>query len=157
MRRNRVLHRARRQLRRGLRWLWAQEGSAGQRARGLAVGVLFGCFPFFGLQIVISVAISGLVRGNHLLAAAGTLVSNPLTYVPLYWFNYIVGNWLLPEPLSPTDLSTISAGSLWDQGWDFTARLLLGSSLVGAVLALGVGLGSYRMFKTAPRRKAALN
>jgi len=157
MRRNLVLHRARRQLRRGLQWLWAQEGSAGQRARGLAVGVLLGCYPFFGLQIVISVAIAGLVRGNHLLAAAGTLVSNPLTYVPLYWFNYIVGDWLLAEPLSPTDLSTISAGSLWDQGWDFTARLLLGSTLVGAVLALSVGLLSYRLFKTAPRRKAALN
>ena len=153
MRRNRVLLKARRRVRRGLHWLWSQEGSSGQRARGLAVGVFFGCYPFFGLQIVISVAIAGLVRGNHLLAAAGTLVSNPLTYVPLYWFNYIVGDRLLPAPLSQTDLNAINRSTLRDQGWDFTARLLLGSTLVGAVLALVIGLASYRLFRqTKPRR-----
>ena len=157
MRRNRVLLKARRKLRRGLQWLWSQEGSPGQRARGLAVGVFFGCYPFFGLQIVISVAIAGLVRGNHLLAAAGTLVSNPVTYVPLYWFNYIVGDRLLPEPLSRTDLNSINRSSVWDQGWDFTTRLLLGSTLVGAVLALIIGLVSYRLFRQKKRRRPALN
>ena len=71
--------RLRLRLRRSLHWLWAQEGTPGQRARGLAAGVFCGCFPFFGLQIVVSVGVASLLKGNHLLAAAGTLVSNPLT------------------------------------------------------------------------------
>ena len=69
-----------------LAWLWAQEGSHGQRARGLAAGIFCGCFPFFGLQTLLGVALASVVRGNHLLAAAGTWVSNPFTYVPLYWW-----------------------------------------------------------------------
>ena len=91
----RLLRASRHRLRRGLHWLWAQEGTPGQRARGLAAGVFCGCFPFFGLQIVVSVGVASLLKGNPLLAAAGTLVSNPLTYLPLYWFNYLVGDQLL--------------------------------------------------------------
>ena len=75
-----------------MRWIWQQEGSPGQRARGLAAGIFCGCFPFFGLQTLLGIALASVVRGNHLLAAAGTWISNPFTYVPLYWFNYHVGD-----------------------------------------------------------------
>ena len=159
MRPRRVLVQARRRFRHAIHWLWSQEGSAGQRARGLAVGVFCGCYPFFGLQIVISVAAASMVRGNHLLAAAGTLVSNPVTYVPLYWFNYLVGDHLLPASAGSTDLRALHRSSLWDQGWEFTTRLLLGSTLVGAVLALVSGLIAYRLFRRRSRAQteAALN
>ena len=56
---------------RWLRWLWSQEGTPGRRARGVAAGVFCGCYPFFGLRAVFSIGIASLVRGNHLLAAAG--------------------------------------------------------------------------------------
>lgn len=82
-------------LRGWLLWLWQQEGSHGQRARGLAAGVFCGCFPFFGLQTLLGIALATALRGNHLFAAAGTWISNPLTYVPLYWFNDQIGTWLL--------------------------------------------------------------
>ena len=45
-------------LRRLLGWLWHQEGSHGQRARGLAAGLFCGCYPFFGLQILVSVGLA---------------------------------------------------------------------------------------------------
>ena len=155
----RLLRLSRIRMRRGVLWLWRQEGTPGQRARGLAAGVFCGCYPFFGLQIFLSVGVASVVRGNHLLAAAGTLVSNPVTYVPLYWFNYLVGDHLLPSSASSTDLSAVQRSSLWDQGWEFTARLLLGSTLVGAVLALVSGLMAYRLFRRRSRAqtKAALN
>ncbi|WP_233130225.1 DUF2062 domain-containing protein [Synechococcus sp. 1G10] len=38
-----------------IHWLWMQEGSHGQRARGLADGVSCGCFPCFGLQTLLGV------------------------------------------------------------------------------------------------------
>ena len=147
----RLLRASRYQLRRSLHWLWAQEGTPGQRARGLAAGVFCGCFPFFGLQIVVSVGVASLLKGNHLLAAAGTLVSNPLTYIPLYWFNYLVGDQLLGPSGSADSLSAINRSNLWLQGWDFTQRILLGSTLVGLILAVVSGLIAYKLFQ---RRRA---
>ena len=138
-------------MQRGLQWIWAQEGSPARRARGLAAGVFCGCFPFFGLQMILSVGVATVVRGNPLLAAAGTLVSNPLTYVPLYWFNYLVGQRLLGPGSSDTEVEDISRSTLWAQGWDFTNRIMLGSVVVGAVLALLLGLLSYGLFR---RREA---
>ena len=86
-----------RRLRRWLVWLWQQEGTPGERARGIAAGVFSGCFPFFGLQTLLGVALASVVRGNHVLAAIGTWISNPITYLPLYWFNYQVDWYLLGE------------------------------------------------------------
>jgi uncharacterized protein (DUF2062 family) len=127
------------QLRRGLLWLWHQEGTPGQRARGLAAGVFCGCYPFFGLQIVLGVGLASVMRGNHLLAAAGTWISNPLTYVPLYWFNFQLGCWLLgPGPRWP-GLGALRQEAVTALGWSFGSRLLLGSTLTGLVSAAALG------------------
>lgn len=137
--------------RRWMRWIWQQEGSPGQRARGLAAGIFCGCFPFFGLQTLLGIALASVVRGNHLLAAAGTWISNPFTYVPLYWFNYHVGDVLLRGGGAPPAAVTVNKASIWDQGWSFTSRLLLGSSLVGLVLSLGLGVLAWRLFRWQSR------
>ena len=130
-----------------LLWLWHHEGSHGQRARGLAAGVFTGCYPFFGLQIVLGVGLASLVRGNHLLAAAGTWISNPLTSLPLYWFNYQVGSWLLgPGPGFPS-LQQVQEQGLWALGLSFTSRLMLGSTVVGVLSAWLIGGLYWSMLK----------
>jgi uncharacterized protein (DUF2062 family) len=120
-------------------WLWNQEGSHGQQARGLAAGIFCGCFPFFGLQTLLGVALASLVRGNHLLAAAGTWISNPFTYVPLYWFNYRLGCWLLGPGQGWPGAEALRADTFTSLGWSVASRLLLGSSLVGLVCAVSGG------------------
>ena len=132
---------------RSISWLWAQKGTPGERARGVAAGVFCGCYPFFGLQTILSLGVASLVRGNHLLAAAGTLISNPFTYLPLYWFNYQLGCWLLGPNPSPINWNELNRGNLWEQGWMFANRLLLGSSLVGALLSLLLGATAYVLFQ----------
>jgi uncharacterized protein (DUF2062 family) len=131
-------------LRQAIEWLWRQEGSHGQRARGLAAGVFMGCFPFFGFQTLLGVALASLVRGNHLLAAAGTWISNPLTYVPLYWFNYRVGAVLLGPGRGWPGGAALRHETLRQLGWSFASRLLLGSTLVGLVAATLSGLLCWR-------------
>ena len=143
---HRLLQTSRERVRRGVNWLWTQEGTPAQRARGLAAGVFCGCYPFFGLQIVLSVGVATMVRGNHLLAAAGTLVSNPLTYLPLYWFNYLVGCRLLGPGQGGINLAELNRSSLWAQGWEFSQRILLGSTVVGMVMAIASGWMAYRLF-----------
>jgi hypothetical protein len=149
----RLLRLSRSRFRRGIAWLWKQEGTPGQRARGLAAGVFCGCYPFFGLQMVLSVGLAKLMRGNQLLAAAGTLVSNPLTYIPLYWFNYLVGCQLLGPGRGGINLAEFNRSSLWAQGWEFTQRILFGSSAVGMVLAIASGLAAYQLFQRKNKKK----
>jgi uncharacterized protein (DUF2062 family) len=134
----------RRKLRQGIEWLWRQEGSHGQRARGLAAGVFMGCFPFFGFQTLLGVGLASLVRGNHLLAAAGTWISNPFTYVPLYWFNYQLGCRLLGPGQGWPGGAALRHETLTQLGWAFASRLLLGSTLVGLVAAVSSGLLCWR-------------
>ncbi len=122
-----------------LLWLWRQEGSHGQRARGLAAGIFFGCFPFFGLQTLLGVALASLLRGNHLLAAAGTWISNPFTSVPLYWFNYQLGCWLLGNGSPWPGQEALHQAELWHLGGQMASRLLLGSVLVGLISASSLG------------------
>ncbi|MGD1906140.1 MAG: DUF2062 domain-containing protein [Leptolyngbyaceae cyanobacterium] len=111
-------------------------------ARGLAAGVFAGLFPLFGLQTIIGIVIASVVRGNKLMAAAGTWVSNPFTYLPIYTFNYQVGRWLLgrQDSQSFTDLESLQA--LLDAGADVTSALFLGCCVVGGICsALSYGLG----------------
>ena len=137
-----------------LLWLWHHEGSHGKRARGLAAGIFMGCFPFFGLQIVLGVALASVVRGNHLLAAAGTWISNPFTYLPLYWFNYQLGCLLLgPGPAFPS-LQALQQAPIWDLGVAMSGRLLLGSLLVGLVSAVVLGGGYWLLLEQQQRRSA---
>ena len=131
----RMLRKAQQRLQRGLQWLWQQEGTPGQRARGLAAGIFCGCFPIFGLQTLVGIGMASVVRGNHLLAAAGTWISNPFTYVPLYWFNYRVGSLLLGQGRQWPGFDALHRDDISQMGWSVISRLMLGSSITGAVCA----------------------
>jgi uncharacterized protein (DUF2062 family) len=118
-------------------------------ARGLAAGVFTGMFPIFGFQIVLAVLLSTCIRGDKLVAALGTWVSNPLTYVPIYTFNYQVGSWLL----GTKEQFVWQGKDLWSLGKSIVERLFLGSFLVAVVSALlGYGVGLW--FFQRIRRKA---
>ena len=141
--------------RRQLLRLWRQGGSHGHRARGLAAGIFTGCYPFFGLQIVLGVALASLLRGCPILAAAGTWISNPVTALPLYWFNYQVGSLLLGAGPAFPSLQQVQEGALWDLGLAFSSRLMLGSTVVGLVsaLALGGGFWCWGRLRLSPGRR----
>ena len=134
-------------------WLWQQEGTPSQCARGVAGGVFSGCFPLFGLQTLLGVSLASLFKGNHLLAAAATWISNPFTYIPLYLFNYKVGSAFLGEGRNFNTLRQLNTQELWDQGWIISSRILLGSSIVGSILAIIIGLISYLLFIKFSQKK----
>ena len=104
-------------------------------ARGLAAGVFAGSYPLFGLQTIIGVAIAAAIRGNKIVAAAGTWISNPFTYVPIYAFNYQVGRWILRQS-TDTSLTNRSPQEWMSLGFDITVALLIGSTIMGIILAL---------------------
>ena len=113
------------------RWLWRQRGTPGERARGLALGVFAGCLPLFGFQTLLGLLLARLLRGNQLLAASGTWISNPVTYLPLYWFNYQAGCFLLGREMIFDDFAQFSWNNFWGHGLFVSSRLLIGSTFVG--------------------------
>ena len=130
-----------------------QQGSPGYQARGLAAGVFTGCLPFFGLQIVLGVALASAMRGHPLLAAAGTWISNPLTTLPMCWLNLQVGILLLGPIETMPALEQLASQGLGELGWSFGIRLLLGSLLMGLLAAPLCGsLSWWWLRRRMPRR-----
>ncbi|MFA7505613.1 MAG: DUF2062 domain-containing protein [Burkholderiaceae bacterium] len=92
---------------RGLRWMgpllrrpWLWHLSRRRVAAGAAIGVFFGLLiPV--MQIAAAGGVAILLRANLPVAAVATLVSNPLTYVPIGIAAYQTGSWILGEPVDP--------------------------------------------------------
>ena len=134
-------------IRKFISWLWNQEGSPSQRALGFGVGIFSGCFPFFGLQTLMGVFLAKILKGNSILAAFGTWISNPFTYVPLYYLNYKLGSFILNKDRNIVDISHIATKELWSQGWYLSSRLIMGSILMGLFAGLLGGLILYFCLK----------
>ena len=134
-------------IRKFLSWLWEQDGSPSQRAIGFGVGIFSGCFPFFGLQTLMGIFLAKVFNANRILAALGTWISNPLTYVPLYFFNYRIGSLLLNKEKIIVDFSHITTKELWSQSWYLSSRLAMGSICVGLVSGIIGGLSLYLLLK----------
>ncbi|TVQ10359.1 MAG: DUF2062 domain-containing protein [Leptolyngbya sp. DLM2.Bin27] len=129
--------RSRPQWRRRLRYVYLRflrlQGSPEQLTRGLAAGIFSGCFPLFGFQTILGIGVATVLRGNRLMAAAATWISNPFTYVPIFAFNYQVGHWVLGGGSTQVFDDPDTLRSWMDLGTEVSVRLMLGSTVVGVV------------------------
>ena len=73
------------------------QGSPTSLARGTAVGVFIGIAPLMPLKSILILVIT-MTTGSSTVAAllVGTVICNPLTYIPLYYAAWLAGNFLLP-------------------------------------------------------------
>lgn len=129
------------------------QGSPEAIARGVAAGMFAGSFPFLGFQTLLGIAIAAMVRGNKVMAAVGTWISNPLTYVPIFALNFHIGRMLLRFP-KETVLPDASAGMAeWmSLGMTTTAALMVGSLVTGIVAGV---IGYYLALTVAHRVRSA--
>jgi len=129
-----------------------QNGSPFFNAKGVAIGVFSGCFPFFGFQTLLGVFLAKLAKGNLFLAAVGTWISNPFTYIPLYYFNYKVGSIFFKSSPNIIFDKNLVINDLWEKGGIFSIRLILGSSLVGLLLSLISGFIVFLLCKMKKKK-----
>ena len=115
-------------------------------ARGLAIGFFFGVSFFWGLQIALAVLVSHLVRGNKVVAAAATAVSNPLTSLPLYSLCYLVGHLLIGGKDTIPDFAKIhTIQDFLALGPHFFITMLVGTTIIGGVGAVILYFSSNRV------------
>ncbi len=108
------------------------QGSSQSLARGLACGVFAGLFPFFGSQTLLAVLLAFIFRGSKILAVVGPWISNPLTSVPIYAFNFQVGKWLLNDK-TKIDVSFQSWQEVLELGTEIIWPLFVGCVAMGLI------------------------
>ncbi|HZW13164.1 MAG TPA: DUF2062 domain-containing protein [Noviherbaspirillum sp.] len=137
---NRFLRPFARYLDRHFLWQFNRRGVAG----GVAVGLFFGILVPFA-QIFLAAFAAIMLRVNLPVAAFSTLVSNPLTFPPLYYVAYRLGDIVtgkepvLPEAEVKADIQaavTVQQGEI--TGW--FAKLVDWAQTVGFPLATGLML-----------------
>lgn len=126
--------------------------------RGLALGMALGFF--FGLliplaQIPLSAAAAVALRANVPAAVASTLVTNPLTFGPIYYAAWRVGSAILGEPIDvPPAQGAEAQHEPADESWfRMVTRRVLGVGkplLLGlAIMAIAVGITTYFLVSAA--------
>ena len=114
-------------------------------ASGWALGMFAGCFIPFGLQLVITVPLSFLLRVSKIGATVGTLITNPVTIFILYPPQIWVGSRLIGLPLTWDYIQDVSVklahvSLLRAEGWatlsELGGRVLGGFFAGGFLLAL---------------------
>ncbi|MBO4647501.1 MAG: DUF2062 domain-containing protein [Lentisphaeria bacterium] len=105
-----------------------EQGTPEYIARGWAIGMFIGFAVPFGLQLIISIPLSFLLKGSKLGASVGTLVTNHITIIVIYPFQCWLGSWLIGKPLELEEITSKVELILKKQ--DYQTLFSLGSDLV---------------------------
>lgn len=132
-------------------------------AGGVATGLFWAMIPIPAQMV--TAALSAIVfRVNLPISVALVWLTNPITMPPVFYFNYLVGTWLLGTPANVGEfqLSLEWIGTELNAIWK---PLYFGSVVTGVVFG-GLGYAAMRLywrwhvlkrFKTRADRRAARN
>jgi len=132
----RRLHAALKDLHRTMR---TEGGAPGQQAAAVAIGTFIGCTPIYGTHLVLCFALARLFRLNRLLTYLAAHINNPLTAPWLLALSYGLGHRFVQGTWPPLSLTHLVDEGILSLGRD----LLLGSVLLGLLLAPVLGLAAY--------------
>lgn len=154
-------------LRRQMRRLYVRvvraPGDPRDIALGMAVGVLFSLSPFPFSQTFLALGVAGLLRRwtkrrvSYLAAAAGTWLTNPLTFAPIYALSTLVGR---PVARAFVELvgGAVSVPGTWMSGpavLETTLGLVIGAVIVGIPMAAVSYQVTLRLVESYQRRRVA--
>lgn len=105
-------------------------------AAGFGIGLFVACIPL-PLHMLIAAALAIPLRANLPLAVTVVWFNNPFTMVPIYYFGYRLGAYLLGASGLP-QASDFDPGIEWlmTEGWNILQPLLLGGILLGVVCGM---------------------
>ena len=115
-------------------WHWSRRGVA----MGVALGVFFGLIIPVA-QIPASVAAAVVMRANIPAAIASTLVSNPVTFGPIYYGAYKLGVWITGAKKTANPAAVFATAevdedaSMWTRITALGKPLLVGLSITAVI------------------------
>jgi len=118
-------------------------------ARAVLAGIFIG-FVAPLAQMFLGVLVAVVIRANVAVSVGCTLLTNPLTVVPLYFVAYLLGTWILSLPALSWALfrgELLKSDSIWDgltSLWLLVGEPLLLGTLV---MAVSLSVGGYLLVK----------
>lgn len=151
-----------------LRYVLSLDDTPHHIALGVTAGMFIGLTPTVGIQmgivVVVYFLLSPLLRFNCKAALVTVYISNPLTMVPLYWFDYRVGQMLLGGNVTREEFAAIlkydGFAGWWatittlfiELGWTMCVGSLLVAS-IGAVITYPVMRYLFHIFRRPSPKK----
>ncbi|QDV52977.1 DUF2062 domain-containing protein [Gimesia fumaroli] len=134
-----------------LRSILMLDDSAHSIALGTAIGMFIALTPTVGIQMLMVICFAFLMRPffrfNQIASLITVYVSNPLTIVPIYWFDYKIGTYYVGGSLTQNDFARILEFEGFSGWWETVKQLLLevGSPLIigSLVVATFFSLATY--------------
>jgi len=71
------------------------DSSPHRAALGVAIGLFIAMTPTLGMQMILAGGLAVVLRANKALSLTFVWITNALTSIPIFLFNYTVGCWLL--------------------------------------------------------------
>ena len=128
-------------LRKWIRDLAGLDDTPHKIALGFALGIFIGFVPVMGIQMAVVLPFALIFRGNKAAAISGVWITNPLTVIPIYYINYMVGLWVTPYGhMTWADFSAkfsnIDTTTFLKLGSDLLVPLFVGGTALGVVLGI---------------------
>ena len=120
-------------------------------ALGLAFGIFIGILPIMGIQMTVVTLVALPFRANLKAAVAGVWISNPITFIPMYWGYYKFGLVFFPsrdvtweafiemiKEAGELNWSALgeSLDSILDIGMDILVPMWTGATILAVVFAI---------------------
>lgn len=131
-------------------WQWSRRSVA----TGLAVGVFVGLLIPVA-QILFAALAAIALRVNLPVAAAGTLITNPLTVPPIYFAAYQLGAWATGAAGAGETVAVDKLSDLWNNMGSIGTQLFagLGITAVAAAAASYLLISQIWVWRVAARRR----
>lgn len=139
-------------------------------ARGVSLGMVIAMTPTVGFQMLMVLVIHTLCRANRIAGIVTVYISNPLTIVPIYWLDYVVGSVILRTPMygyetfkvKIEEIFTLAKNMyLWDAtlaclqvGGDLFVPMFLGGTILGVIAAIPLYPITLKAVRTHQARRA---
>lgn len=108
-------------------------------ALGMAIGLLIAWTPTVGIQTLLALPLAWLLRANLVAAVIGIYLSNPVTFLPMYWLQFRVGAGIIRDAPTIEEFRQLMGRASWSE-WTFMMTTLGGRTLL-AMLVGGLLLG----------------
>ena len=126
-------------LRRFLHGLRTEGGRPRQEIAAIGIGVFIGCLPFYGFHLLLCWFVGWLFGLNRVKMYLAANISNPFVAPWLIFAELQTGSWLRRGTFHAVSIESIKSAGVME----LTADLLLGSVVIGGVLAVLAAWGTH--------------